>query len=187
MVLTRERKLLAAIVGLGAIALFVDRVMLSDSHTGPSSAAANALAPDVSSVVVPLAVPQTHEPSAKEAAVKTAPSIADRLAEAARELSAEPSRDAFTPAPGWGGFTSPHAEAPAATATPATGRLQTFADTHKLSAIMAGSGGGVAIIDGRPLTLGQMMDGYKLVEIQPSAVTFEGVDGRIVLKLRAAR
>ena len=53
----------------------------------------------------------------------------------------------------------------------------------RLNAVLRGSGQGVAVIGGRPVRLGERVDGRELIEIGESSVTLRDASGELVLEL----
>ncbi|MFP4144453.1 MAG: hypothetical protein ACLFV3_04860 [Phycisphaeraceae bacterium] len=180
MELTRERKILLAVLSLGLGALMLDRVVLNAGASGPKSATASG-----ASYAVPEEAETPAEPSPKvdtaatPAADASAPALARRLAEVASQERADPTRtrDAFNPAAPWNA--APEAQRP----DPAEEALRQFAGRHRLTAVMPGGEDPVAVVDGQLLRPGEKLDGLRLVAIAPGSATFERDGGQVRLEL----
>lgn len=187
MKLTRERKVLGAVLGLGLGALAVDRLFLASSASGPADAEAAA-----AYAVTPSKLPAAAAASLLHDAAGGSPdTIARRLREHAQAMRLQPdtSRDAFCPSPAW---VSPPARGPAVVApagTPASG-LGAFVQAHRLEAVMGGGAGGeetgIAIIDGQAYRVGQVIDGMQLVEVRQRSVVLRSAAGSVELSLSDA-
>lgn len=171
MKIQRRHKRYGSVLGLALVALAFDRFIL-----GPDEAAAvdvpSAAVTDVSSSVpgVP-ALPSAGHSGSLEAA------MAKRLEKIAHEqaVSYETMPDAFQLPAAWVGE-----EPTIAVTSEATG----FRDSHQLQAAMANGAESVAIIDGRTVRLGQMLDGMRLTEVRSRSVEFTSDDGvRVELPL----
>ena len=182
MALTKKHKTYGAVVVAGALALLVDRVFLDSGQTTPNAATAEVLeAP-------PLAGAAPAEP-APVAPVSPAPipsqdeSVAARLQAAIGAKVVDPSsvRDAFCPAPAW--IAEPKAATPVV--EPVESRAERFQRSHHLQAVMVGDLGSYAIIDGRCVFVGQMLDGFKLVCVGQASATLAAEGARVTLKLKS--
>jgi hypothetical protein len=61
-----------------------------------------------------------------------------------------------------------------------------FTEKHRLSAVMAGAGARLAIVDDRWLQIGQSVDGCKLLEITGQKAIFQCADGAAELEVATA-
>lgn len=57
-------------------------------------------------------------------------------------------------------------------------------DGDRVSMIIATAGGGLAVINGKPMQAGQTIDGLTLVEVHPDLVVIEDASGKRTLSLR---
>jgi hypothetical protein len=92
-----------------------------------------------------------------------------------RQLRPGDVRDAFRPSDAWpdGG----------AGTGPSESVAERFKREHELTAVMAAGPGGYAIVDGRTLFIGQVLDGFTLVSVGPRHATLESGGVRVVLDL----
>lgn len=191
---TKERKILAAVVGIGAFALAFDRVVLGSGQTDPAdAAAAAALVPAEASADLTTLV-STETP--KEAAVvvpTTQETVASRLARYASQRGVDPlrTREAFVPGGAWG---APDASTPAAPETwsgtvDPVEVLRQFAAEHRLNAVMGGQdpGTAIAIVDGMPVRVGERVGAFSLQEVRERSAVFAGEAGRVELRLVSER
>lgn len=180
--LTRQQKVLLGVLGVGAGALAVDRFWLSESQSGPQSASAEVVT-----------MSETRASSTRELDAWLADAddtlvtftFIDRLdALVEARATGASRRDAFTPPTGW--LDEQGTDAGGSDAEQQS-VAQQFRAAHRLDAVMMDHQGGVAVIDGRAVRVGQHLDGYKLVEVQQKQVLFDApVDNlRVALPLRA--
>jgi hypothetical protein len=176
--LTQKQKIYVAVCGLAAGALVVDRLL-----PGPEEVpAAEAIA--VASVPVPAAT--TDKPAAKSPGpnlvIPAGPSLASRIEEAARAqgYGGKVERDAFRIPDGW----RPAAEA----ASPIVARPDSdkFVREHRLTAVMTAGDRSVALVDGKPVQIGQVLDGFRLVSVEKSSAVWECEGVRATLELPTA-
>ena len=167
---TKQQRTLAAALALGVGALAFDRLFLDDTAPGPSQAAADPVVPAS-------AARHAHRP---EAAERPADPSADPLDDAglipARLIAAagingvapEKTRDAFAPT------AAAQAAAAAAAQKKATATAETpaadvaaaqFVSKHKLTGVMNAPTGGIAVIDGHAVRVGESCDTFELVSV----------------------
>ncbi|MCE9591975.1 MAG: hypothetical protein K8S99_15820 [Planctomycetes bacterium] len=177
MKLSRERKVFLGILGLGLTALAADRFVISP--TGPRSAQAS-----IASVVQDSATQAQPVPAAPEAA--TAPiapantvRVAHQLESFGQEqgLRADETANAFQPSAAWLAEDEASAPKPQSLAPVGPPPAQAFTAAHKLNGVMAKGGGGYAIINGRAVTVGQTVDGFRLVEVSRRSAVFQSSTG----------
>lgn len=167
MKLTRERRILLTIVILGAAALVVDRL------TGPSNATATVqfelpLETTSSPVVAATGEMQAAKPS----------SLAQRLWATIGETTLQ---SPFLVPSSWSTSTEPVREG----SLPPADAITPFVAAHHLSGIMIASSRSSAIIDGRPITIGDFLDGFQLVDVDFQTATLIRGKARATLRLRA--
>jgi hypothetical protein len=172
MKVTTQRKVTFGILGLAAIAFVVDRC--TSSSATPSSAhamVATAKVPGRVAALPPGAAVVEFNPFNLE-------TVSARLEKVAAEqgLDASHTRDAFVPSNLW----KPSADAKAETGErlASAGR---FRQQHKLLAVMFGRQGGMALLDGKPVRAGQIVDGFRLVEVHERDAVFEAGATRVQL------
>lgn len=182
MSMTHERKVLAAVLGLGLTALAVDRLMLGGAS---NPAAADAGIPVEAAAY---AVPTAGVPAERLPAIETNldQSIAHRLRDLAvrRGFTADHVREAFVPAESWVPRT-PADDEVETSVTPAVDVGAGFKAAHTLSAIMGSGPTAVAIVDDRPIRIGDRIDGHVLVGVEARSAMFESPAGSVELTLAA--
>lgn len=173
MTLTRQQKVLVTILALGVGAMLIDRLVLSSGATGPSPAAAHAVRSAATGAGDVSLIDEAQALAALIAADRNDDDVADRLAEYARQhgLDVSSMRDGFEPSPTW---VAPAAAAQTGPDRPAAMPQdhERFVRSHKLVAVMGSGPGAVAVIDGRALRVGQIIDGYRLIEVRERTAIF---------------
>jgi hypothetical protein len=187
MKLTRQQQVLAAVLAVGLGGLVVDRCLMSGS-TDPSQAAAEFAVPagGESAVHVPDARP--HKAPAVEHVEESASMSLDdaallpvRLVEVARKNQIDPDAQVLD------GFAPPVVveTKPREPEKPAAAVLaEAFVKKHRLTAVMSAAGGGIAMIDGKAVRIGEACDQFVLttVSARSAVLRLEGVD--VELRLR---
>jgi len=175
--LKSKHKLYGTILGLCGLALLADKAFF-----GPSEASAESSPEDL--LVVPddsdslSSMPQNGADATTAIMNATAAQL-NEVASSRPLLTRMEFRDAFTPDPSW---------APPKTVEDVViddgSPADVFRLSHELQAVMAGAGGGYAIVNGQGLHIGQTLDGYELVRIDEDAVVFraEGLLVELVLQ-----
>jgi hypothetical protein len=171
--LTGERKVYAAILGLGLLGLVVDRAVLQPQHASAASADAPLGDPLVGKEGL------SPKPKARPAASVEAPSLSARFRGAATKTLAGDERviDAFNPNAG---------ESRDDTVSSQPSDADLFKQSHKLTAIVTTENGGVAIVDGKTIGVGQKVGEFTLVKLDDAGAHF-GRDGTPVLLKRPQR
>ncbi len=174
MKLTVKHKVYGAVLVVGVIGVTVDQVFIL-----PEQAAADRISPELDAIVRPPAadagpagIPATPISTARAA-------IADRLeaVAAARDFDLDRVPNAFLPPKSWVVVETPDPwRAIRASA-------ETFDLTHVLTAVMAADDGGYAIIDGRTLFIGQVLDGFELIAVSRRSAVLEADGMRVELML----
>lgn len=170
--LSKERKVYAALLGLGLTALAADKFLFSPAGAGAATIAQAQLeaAPE----------PLKYERAAPLApAASKGPGLQERLEKAA--VTGPPvAGDAFTPPDGWIRRPSTQSEEPAAPAP------DDFAREHRVRLIVWGQspdGSDATVFVGpHPVRVGETLDGYTLrrIEQRPRRAVFESTDHRAV-------
>ena len=185
--LTRERTIILSVLGVAVAALLLDQLLGGPSVTGPSAAAADtgeaeptAAVADGTEAAAPV-LPPSGDPLASNAG-----SVTQQLEyfRQSQQLTLANIGDAFHPGQEWLAAQQ-ETEAETAENLPQYA-ADLFAREHSLSAVMKGSQGGYAIIDGRIVRLGDHLDGFRLVSVSDNAVIMAAKDARVVLKLDAS-
>ena len=194
MAMNKQRKILCIVAALAAAGVVADRALLGGSVSGgPQTAAA---APVPATPPAPLAAPTPPTPLAplapasagagvvSLAAAAAGPTLADRLSRV-QDTLVGPAPDAFVASAYW----QPRVAEPEPTAavTPvADFDPRRFARQHPLHAIYNQRGTARAMVDGRALRVGDVVDGVTLEAIDERSVVWAGpgvrfrvtVDGR---------
>jgi len=183
MEMTRERKLLLAVLGTAVLGLIVNAFIPGGGLAGPSVAhaadeqPAKANAQSSSKPAPPTSAAPVNLSHA------AGPSLAQRLAQFASDHPAQTdnARDAFTPSKSWLKQAGMIASSPT---HQSTGR-DAFRHAHHLMAVMAGDqgGAGLAVVDNQPKQVGDTVDGYRHVALHRRSAVFAGPGGRITLEL----
>lgn len=167
MAMSRERKVIAAVLLVAGAALAVDRGFLGVS--GPSSAHASEMpAPDA-----PSRTAKTPAPTV------TLASRLKQLGDVSRSV------DLLETTLQRPVVAIEHAEAP--TPAPIEDLRETFAASHHLSALASTGRGANALINGRAVSIGESIGGYTLTEVTRDGAVFSGPGGTVELHLPKAR
>jgi hypothetical protein len=169
MKLNRSQTIYASILGASLLALSVDQLFL-----GPPSTASAEPAP---------AVLVTPTGSAPDGGYVTAPIPERKLAARLQAIAVERGLDPRRPGDP---FQVPAAWLPDdGTTVIKTGGEETpverFKAQHRLTAVMASRTGGTAIINGRHLNHGDVLDGFRLAEVRRRSAVFERDGKRVEL------
>lgn len=171
MAISRERKVVVAVLLVAGAGLAVDRGFMGVS--GPTPAHASEISP------VPATEPSTRKaPSPTNQTFTTLSARLKKLGEVqmdndllASTLQREPAEE-------------PKAVFPERVVE--DGRRQ-FIASHHLSAIATTTRGSNALVNGRAVLIGESIDGYRLIEVTRAGAVFEGPEGRVELPLPASR
>lgn len=190
---TKSQKISATVLGLAVTAFGADRWVLNE----PKDADADSASVVVEQPLTP--AKKAASPSVAAKPATPAPTLASRLAAMAdtRRLAYETAVDAFIPAEAWletlrpmpldtstpdaaGG---PAGHASAGAPAPKIDHAAEFLRTHTLAAVMSNDNHGMAIVNGKTYTPGQVVDGFKLVRLGLTDVTFSGKGTTVVLRM----
>ncbi len=172
MTLTKSQRVYVAIMVVAVVTLLIDRTLLQPE---PAQAATLQYAvPPSARDPVDLEAPRSEGPAPRQVA------IARKLEQIAEQRSLDPIGviDAFRPSPMWIQF----AEAPVGPEQ-AESLVERFMKAHTLAAVMGSGVEGGAIVDGRTLFIGQVLDGFTLVSLGQRSAILESGDARVVLAL----
>lgn len=160
----------AAILGIAAVGLAVDRLVLGSSVLGPAGAEAGEAPPDPPAAAAPAARTQEN----------MAPSdLAERL-QALRDHAATEDRMASVLSVPANWFEAECAELPDVDGPEAAAAKREY----KVTAIAAGSGEmSFAVVNRRRLQVGDTLDGMKLIEIHGRQVVFQAGSENVVLTM----
>lgn len=177
-----HRKAYALILGLGLTGLAVDKLLLSDSGLGVP-ASASAMSPAIRADAV---IERLNLPAAEQRSLAARLDAIGRMIPDARttvERSFDMSK-LTRPAPAVAIALAEPEEATPRVFTPSEAAL--FESRHRLEGLMVPRDGvgGVAIVSGRQVRIGDDVDGFRLVELQPRSAWFIGHGGAVVLQLK---
>ena len=172
MTLTKSRQAYVAILVIGVVALVIDRTLLQP-EPAEASAWQYAISPSTREPIDP-GSPRSEGPAPRQVA------IARRLEQIAEQRGLDPIGvvDAFRPSPMW-----------LALGEAAVGPAQVesladrFGKAHTLTAVMGSGDQGWAIVDGRTLFIGQVLDSFTLMSVGRRSAVLESGDARVVLTL----
>ena len=175
---------IAAVLAFGLAALAADRLLLgggAGSVAGPATADAAALDPEEA-----VGAPRPAAPAPVAGRATDGPAVAERLARVARRrgVSADRVDDAFRPPTTW--FALAPTEDAGSEPEPTGPDRGAFLEDHVLSAVLASGQRGVAIVDGRPVRVGEEVDGFHLVAVDRRSARFEAEGQTAVLTLDPA-
>jgi hypothetical protein len=167
---TPKRKIYLAILGLGLVALGIDRLFVL-----PGRAAARPAAVDEATGPPEVPAPERPAGDASGPAAGARVTIADRLDALAdlHEYDLTNLPNAFAPSSDW--F--------ATEAAPRVSTASRFRQEHTLNAVMGSEGDGYAIINGKSLFIGHVIDGFMLVEVRQRSAVLECQGTRVELTL----
>jgi hypothetical protein len=210
MPLKKKHKIYAAVVGLGLAALAVDRGVFGggpdSSHASPGAAAPGAKsdtdaegpaaqAAGSGGGAAPAPKPVTAADPRATAEIPSISALAGRLDDlvARQHWMLDDVSDAFVPPASWARKPQPATPVEPTVSTPAPKRLpppvplgERFVQEHHLTALMAGGGGGFAVVDGQTVRLGAVVEGFRLIDVrQRSTIWAQGAE-RVELTLEAA-
>lgn len=166
----RKKRTYLIVLVVSAIALFIDRMIVSDHGVAPAQAI--------------VSVPQTVSPPTAESLA--IPELS--FPKGVRPLSAKADiRDLFYPPQlsdnALARSGSEHSSAESDRSQPRRRNAEQFAEHHTLDAVLINERLKIAIIDGHWLTLGQSIDGCTVSDVAGNTVYVQCGDGRATLKI----
>ena len=175
MVLITRRKLLAAVLAAAVGVLVADQ--LGVLPTAPDEAYAVAEAE-------PGPAPSAPEAPTPAAPAPEAPTLAERLEALAdgREADVTSLRDAFRAPASWRPELPKEQPKPAGPSAEEL-RAQAFRQKHRLQATAVGPRGHIALMNSGCLTVGQELDGFRLVAVDGESAVFESGSAKVTLRL----
>ncbi|HOB76326.1 MAG TPA: hypothetical protein PKG54_17585 [Phycisphaerae bacterium] len=174
--MNRKRWIYASVLGIALVAFIVDRLFLAS----PQAAEAKPASPD------PGAARPAPSPTDRP---QNAPFVNDAsLAWLEKLAPAGAARDIFA-SPDW--LESKQANAQATTAgeeeeDSQPGSAEAFEAAHRLQATTVMGRGGLAVVDGQCLSVGETLDGFRLVRVEAGQVEFRRGSQRVTLSLPMA-
>lgn len=194
MQLTKQQKIYAAVLGLAVAAFGFDRFVLGpgDDNTAEEVAAAPAAGRPAARRTPARAAAGVGANAAATATAAGVPSALTGAASAstaalsarleavaaAQKLKLNEVGDAFKPSPVWVG--SPKQVAPTVEVVDAVAEFQ----KKKLTTVMKQGSGGIAVIDKTYLSVGQSLDGFRLVAVKDRSAILRRGNQRVELRLR---
>ncbi len=188
---SRERTILITVLGVAGLGLLADRVIIGSDVTGPAQSSAGVVDgfdADPSQQAAPSATELLNAivrgPQDTVSSPSQGPSLAERLrlvTSPSADTNPTQTRNAFTPAPGWATLPSDSSEV---TDNQARLAAEAFRSSHVLDAVFVSGNIRYAVIAGQTLSVGQELDGYRLVEVQERTAVFQarGVRVEVVIK-----
>ena len=182
MKLTKQRKIGLVILALSLVAVMVDRVFLL-----PESAAAKQTSSSSSIQTTQTVVTLDAGAGIDSNSVTPNEELAERLKAlwTGRDFDPAMTKDAFSLPALWG--VDPNAPSDKQNTAPKPDPAAQFSEVHKLNAVVMKSQGSQVMIDTRYLSIGDTLDGFKLMKIDENSASFEAEGQVIVLKLRKDR
>lgn len=189
--MNKQRRIYLAILAVAIVALTVDRLFLIDGASGPADAEAAIEQASEELLIQPGYTDQIEEARARvddsTARLEEEHTLTrrfERLAER-RPFNADAVANAFAVPAAWrAAQTQPAEPDEAAAADPQPDRLDAFRRAHTLQAVIRrGDGGGLAIINDRPLRVGDRIGAFSLTRLAGDHAVLESDDGRVTLQL----
>jgi len=182
--LTKQRKVYGAVLGLALLALGVDRFIFSPGD--PESPAAPPAAGNTPHAVKKF-VASGDTAQAQEARLTGLAALAKRMRDMAEveRLDVGDTKDAFVPAAAWVGQMKTETASAAQIAAQPLDPAAAFREHHHLVAVLKSSHGGVAILDGKTVRIGQHVDAFSLVTVGDRTALFRAGNIDLTLELPA--
>ncbi|MDB5299746.1 MAG: hypothetical protein JWO87_1409 [Phycisphaerales bacterium] len=167
MKLNTQKAIYLGVLGLAALAFAADRWVFS-----PAAASAQPAGAGITHVAPKIALAGPSQDGLAGLA-----SLSSRLTKAAEADGTDPDqvRDAFRPSAVW--------VVKAVETARGSSAADHFRDQHHLLAVMSGTRGGIAIINGKTVRKGQTIDGFRLTSVRERSAVFENADGAVELGL----
>ena len=183
MKLTKERKLYLTIGAVAVLGLVTDR-FLGAAVTSPSSAAASMQSPTIARTASGAAAGNV-DLDAAALNLRSDRSLPVRLADFAqsRGYDLQSIDDGFQAADSWLTKLAPAKADKNIESSDGEQLLADFKTKHRLTALMVGAEGGLAVVNGQPLCPGQEIGAFKLVEVRGNQAIFENQGQAAVLEL----
>lgn len=167
MKLGKKEAAYGAVLGLAAVAFVIDRMFFSPDDAGAATPHASVEKPAAHEA-------QAAAPVAATASSESIPAgwLAERL-RAATSGTDQSSRDVFAVPACWRPAPKVAVAPVAAVAAPKPKLFgETFRREHHLVAVMIEAGRGRAVVDGKLVTVGDAIDGFRLVSLSRQAARF---------------
>ncbi|MEM7229142.1 MAG: hypothetical protein AAF432_10045 [Planctomycetota bacterium] len=177
----KGRLILASIFGIAILILIVDRVMLGGATDSAQQADAAAIADPLAPLTSPVSGPDMVTSTSSRAGYG-AGALASRFETHAQVMPVEldNARDIFVASPNWSGLGVGDAELVDPDMAPSPNEM---IDRYEVTAIMQQGENSGAIINDEFVRIGQVLDGYRLVEVNARSVIFEtgGLRAELIL------
>ena len=177
-----RRKLYLMLLGLAAVGLVIDRFVLTESATVPSVASAEMPTPSLvatgitdETASLSMSIPEIPFPLGLQTAENSDP-ILDLFAHPAVRYRAKMSTGLS--------YNKDSGRGTAESSSRLTGSL--FKSRHSLNGVLVQERLKIAVLDGRPVRIGDSIDGCRLEEVSGYEARFKCEDGLAVLKLKDA-
>ena len=170
--LTKSQRVYVAIMVIAVVSLLIDRTLLQ-----PEQAQASAwqyAVPASMRSPVDIETPLSEGPAPRQIA------IARKLEQIAEQRGLDPTGviDAFRPSPMWLQIS----EVPVGVEQTES-LVERFTKAHTLTAVMGSGASGWALVDGRTLFIGQVLDGFTLMSVGQRSAVLESGDVMVILTL----
>ncbi len=174
---SKKPKLVVCILGLAVAALVADRALLGSGKPGPKEATAEPSAAPAAATNTPAKCPPATPRQSRETVQESLTCRLKAISEADGFDSAKV-RDAFCLAPAWAKDLGP-----AVPSSPEQDKAKQLKMDHQLMAVMMAREGGYAIVDGKCLRIGQVLDGFTLISVTEHSAVLESDGLRVELKV----
>ena len=181
MKMTRKGKVCAIVLGLAGFAVTCDQLFFFPA-AGPATAqAASSAVVNEPAASTPMPVPASPAAVAGGSGQPT-PAIAGRLQglAVAHRLNLSEVDDAFDPPATW-----KQQEQTIRVLKRSQVRANDFRQSHQLTAVLTAGKRGLAVLGGKPVRIGQTIDGFTLVDVAKRSAVFEAEGVRVELSLRS--
>jgi hypothetical protein len=174
--MTKRRWTLLIVAVLAGGGVLVDRIFLGEPEAAQAKPVSNkpvkAKAKTTTTAKPPTATPVANDPS---------------LAYLEKLADPRPGRDVFAPAPAWIQAQKDAVEQKRTRSEekqgPKPGSPEAFEGTHKLQATTVMEGGGLAVVDGQCLSVGDMLEDFQLTRVTAGEAEFRRGHEYALLKL----
>ncbi len=180
---TKRRKYLLVAFAVALAAFLADRIQPGVSPSRPSQAEAS------EGMDIGAMLPESSAALLQEVLAERLPggrwALANRLEEIAEKHRLEVTgvTDAFSPAESWVVQAPKKKQQQAPPVDPVKARIEEFVKNHRLQAVVIADQDYGAIINGRYLSVGQWMDGFKLESVYKKSVVMVSQGVKVVLTI----
>jgi hypothetical protein len=171
MKVTKQQKIFAGLLALGLVALAMDRFVFSPQTAQASDDSAALLVAKPSKVATPTIAASGK--LAVDSSVTNPIALKLNALSDSLHLPNAPVKDAFLPSQAWLGKPSGERTDP-----------KTFEQMHQLSGVMLSGSHPAAMINGKLVSVGDMIDGYRLISVAPGAANLQMDEIKVTLHSR---